>query len=118
MKRGILSKPTGYQYPAFWTLRQFQYKETIKAKRNPEPNFWGETMSTASQHKIIDGDGHVMEDIASIWEYMPAEYVGKSFSDRLGRRPFPAIELLHAANRYLTSQGASPHLCREGRPVS
>jgi len=39
MKRGILGKPTGYQYPSFWTLRQFQYKETIKAKRNPEPNF-------------------------------------------------------------------------------
>jgi len=34
-----LSKPTRYQYPAFWTFRQFQYKETIKAKRNPEPNF-------------------------------------------------------------------------------
>ena len=38
-------------------------------------------MSTATQHKIIDGDGHVMEDIATIWKYMPEQYVGKSFSD-------------------------------------
>lgn len=40
-------------------------------------------MTTA--HKIIDGDGHVMEDIATIWEYMPEPYVGRSFSDARGR---------------------------------
>src|SRR5436309_6894323 len=106
MKRGILGKPTRYQYPSFWTLRQFQYKETIKAKRNPEPNFYGETMSTATQHKIIDGDGHVMEDIASIWKYMPEQYVGKSFSDMRGRSPFPPIDHLHTANRHFTPKGA------------
>ena len=32
-----------------------------------------------NEHKIIDGDGHVMEDIATIWKYMPQEYVGKNF---------------------------------------
>src|ERR671935_60439 len=28
-------------------------------------------MSVSSEKKIIDGDGHVMEDIATIWKYMP-----------------------------------------------
>ncbi len=31
--------------------------------------------------RIIDGDGHVMEDIPSIWKNMPEGYVGRSFSD-------------------------------------
>ena len=38
-------------------------------------------MSIAAEHKIIDGDGHVVEDIASIVKYMPEEYVGRSFSE-------------------------------------
>jgi len=32
--------------------------------------------SSHEGQRIIDGDGHVMEDIASIWKYMPQEYVG------------------------------------------
>ena len=45
-------------------------------------------MSTATEQKIIDGDGHVVEDIATIWKYMPQEYVGKSFSDARARMDF------------------------------
>src|SRR5207245_9112996 len=59
-------------------------------------------MSTATENKIIDGDGHVVEDIATIWKYMPEEYVGKSFSDARGRSPFPPIDHLHTANRHIT----------------
>ena len=74
-------------------------------------------MSTATQHKIIDGDGHVMEDIATIWKYMPEEYVGKSFSDARGRSPFPPIDHLHTANRHFTPKGAFANVGREGWEV-
>ena len=52
-------------------------------------------MSTATQQKIIDGDGHVVEDIASILKYMPEEYVGRSFSEARGKNPFPPIVPCH-----------------------
>src|SRR5215813_6844875 len=64
--------------------------------------------------KIIDGDGHVVEDIATIWKYMPQEYVGKSFSDMRGRSPFPPIDHLHTANRHFTPKGAFANVGREG----
>jgi len=63
---------------------------------------------------IIDGDGHVMEDIPSIWKYMPEEYVGKSFSDIRGRSPFPPIDHLHSANRHFTPGGAFANVGRDG----
>ena len=69
---------------------------------------------TAIKPKIIDGDGHVMEDIASIWKYMPEQYVGKSFSDIRGRSPFPPIDHLHNANRHFTPKGAFANVGREG----
>ena len=37
--------------------------------------------------RIIDGDGHVVEDIATIWKYLPEDYVGKSFSEARGKSP-------------------------------
>jgi hypothetical protein len=58
---------------------------------------------SSSAHQIIDGDGHVMEDIASIWKYMPQEYAGRSFSDMRGRSPFPPIDHLHTAASKATS---------------
>lgn len=67
-----------------------------------------------SVHQIIDGDGHVMEDIATIWKYMPGEYVGRSFSDIRGRSPFPPIDHLHTANRHLTPRGAFANVGPEG----
>jgi hypothetical protein len=64
----------------------------------------GNRMTT--EHKIIDGDGHVIEDIATIWKYMPEPYVGRSFSDMRGRSPFPPIDHLRTANRHFTPKGA------------
>ena len=71
-------------------------------------------MSTAARHQIIDGDGHVVEDISTIWKYMPQEYVGRSFSDARGRSPFPPIDHLHSANRHFTPKGAFANVGREG----
>ena len=45
-----------------------------------------------STQLIIDGDGHVVEDIATIWKYMPQEYVGRSFRTRVEEARFrPSI---------------------------
>src|SRR5574342_168573 len=71
-------------------------------------------MSPTTENKIIDGDGHVVEDIATIWKYMPEDYVGKSFSDARGRSPFPPIDHLHNANRHFTPKGAFANVGREG----
>ena len=71
-------------------------------------------MSTSARHQIIDGDGHVVEDISTIWKYMPQEYVGRSFSDARGRSPFPPIDHLHSANRHFTPKGAFANVGREG----
>jgi predicted TIM-barrel fold metal-dependent hydrolase len=72
-------------------------------------------MTTSPQPKrIIDGDGHVMEDIAAIWKYMPQEYVGRSFSDIRGKSPFPPIDHLHSANRHITPRGAFANVGTDG----
>src|SRR5207253_9006795 len=39
--------------------------QRLGANRRGETNYKGETMTKATQQKIIDGDGHVMEDIAT-----------------------------------------------------
>src|SRR5262245_13723299 len=71
-------------------------------------------MSTGTEQKIIDGDGHVVEDIASILKYMPEDYIGKSFSDARGKNPFPPIDHLHSSNRHFTPKGAFANVGREG----
>ena len=71
-------------------------------------------MTPATENKIIDGDGHVVEDIATIWKYLPEDYVGRSFSDARGRSPFPPIDHLHTANRHFTPKGAFANVGREG----
>ncbi len=69
---------------------------------------------SSNSKRIIDGDGHVMEDIAAIWKYMPPEYVGRSFSDIRGKSPFPPIDHLHSANRHFTPHGAFANVGPEG----
>ena len=69
---------------------------------------------SSSSQRIIDGDGHVMEDVAAIWEHMPQEYVGRSFSDIRGKSPFPPIDHLHSANRHFTPRGAFANVGPEG----
>lgn len=47
------------------------------------------------QVRVIDGDGHVMEDWDSLWEFMPAPYRADG---RHGGRLFPPLDHLHSAH--------------------
>jgi uncharacterized protein len=67
-------------------------------------------MST-KKHKIIDGDGHVVEDHAAIAARMPKEYRGRSDS---GRSPYPPNDHLHSANAHFLVPGAFAKVGREG----
>ena len=62
-------------------------------------------------HKIIDGDGHVVEDHAAIGTRMPDEY-----RDRfgVGRGPYPPNDHLHAANAHFLPPGSFAKVGREG----
>src|SRR5215813_4688788 len=62
-------------------------------------------------HKIIDGDGHVVEDHAAIGARMPDEY-----RDRfgVGRGAYPPNDHLHAANAHFLPPGAFARVGREG----
>ena len=71
-------------------------------------------MTSANPQRIIDGDGHVVEDIAAILKHMPKEYVGRSFSEARGKSPFPPIDHLHSANRHYTPEGAFAVVGPEG----
>ncbi len=55
------------------------------------------------KHKIIDGDGHVVEDHSAIAARMPQQ-----FRDRFGssRSPYPPNDHLHAANAHFLPPGA------------
>ena len=72
---------------------------------------------TKHKHKIIDGDGHVVEDHSAIAGRMP-----KAYSDRFGlaRGAYPPNDHLHAANAHYLPPGAFAKVGREGwivRPV-
>src|SRR5207253_780428 len=66
---------------------------------------------TQNKTKIIDGDGHVVEDHAAIASRMPKEYRGRSDS---GRSPYPPNDHLHAANSHFLPPGAFAKVGREG----
>ena len=72
------------------------------------------TKQSIDLERIIDGDGHIMEDIDAIVAYMPEEYKGKSFGDRGARNPFPPIDHLHSANRHITPPGAFANVGPDG----
>ena len=59
-------------------------------------------MTTKSLDRVIDADGHVMEDIPALVSYLPPEYT----SARNGRTPFPPLDHLHAANQHTAPEGA------------
>jgi len=67
-------------------------------------------MANATKPRVIDGDGHVMEDIAALVSYLPPEYT----SARNGRTPFPPLDHLHAANQHQTPDGAFAPIRAEG----
>ena len=67
-------------------------------------------MATHNLERLIDGDGHVMEDIPAIVARMPAEYQGGSpFRD-----PFPASDHLHSSNKHTLVEGAFARVGVEG----
>src|SRR5919198_2998439 len=63
------------------------------------------------RHKIIDGDGHVMEDYSAIAARMPEQYRMRVSS---GRGPYPPNDHLHAANSHFLPQGSFARVGREG----
>ena len=63
------------------------------------------------KHKIIDGDGHVVEDHAAIAERMAKEFRGRFCS---GRSPYPPNDHLHACNAHSLVPGAFAKVGREG----
>jgi predicted TIM-barrel fold metal-dependent hydrolase len=66
---------------------------------------------TGKKPKIIDGDGHVVEDHSAIAARMPPQY-----RDRFGstRSPYPPNDHLHAANAHFLPPGAFAKVGREG----
>jgi len=61
--------------------------------------------------RIIDGDGHIVEDHEAIWQRMSREFRGESFSRQ---SPFAPNDHLHAANRHFVPPGAFARVGREG----
>ena len=74
-------------------------------------------MTSTHPRRIIDGDGHVVEDIMAIIDNMPPEYIGKSFSEARAKSPFPPIDHLHSANRHYVPEGAFAKVGPEGWEV-
>jgi predicted TIM-barrel fold metal-dependent hydrolase len=59
-------------------------------------------MASANLERLIDGDGHVMEDIEGIISHLPEPYrAGGSIRD-----PFPASDHLHSSNKHTLPEGA------------
>ena len=68
-------------------------------------------MATQNLERIIDGDGHVMEDLAGIVKFLPEPYWdGKSPI----RDPFPASDHLHSSNKHTLPEGAFARVGVEG----
>jgi len=63
------------------------------------------------KHKIIDGDGHVVEDHSAIVAHMPEMY-----RDRFGtsRGAYPPNDHLHSANAHFLPPGAFAKVGRQG----
>lgn len=58
-------------------------------------------MTTGNLERIIDGDGHVMEDLPAIIERMDPSLRSPVFRD-----PFPPLDHLHGANKHFLPEGA------------
>src|ERR1700730_16655738 len=63
------------------------------------------------KHKIIDGDGHVVEDHAAIASRMPKDYQNRFGSTR---SPYPPNDHLHACNAHYLVPGAFAKVGRDG----
>ena len=67
-------------------------------------------MATESLSRVIDADGHVMEDITALVSYMPPEYSVA----RAGRTPFPPLDHQHSANQHKVPDGSFAPIREEG----
>lgn len=67
---------------------------------------------TANGERIIDGDGHVMEDVAAIVEFMPRPYRTKHQARAFD--PFPPLDHLHSANLHDLPPGAFARVGPDG----
>ena len=68
-------------------------------------------MTTESLERIIDGDGHVMEDLAGIVAHLPEPY---RLPSSAVRDPFPPGDHLHSSNRHFTPPGAFARVGPDG----
>ena len=69
-------------------------------------------MATQNLEVVIDGDGHVMEDIEGIVMRMPEAY--RPGPNQGIRDPFPSIDHLHSANRHTTPPGSFARIGVDG----
>ncbi len=67
-------------------------------------------MTTETLDRVIDADGHVMEDIPALVSYLPPEYT----TARNGRTPFPPLDHLHSANQHSVPEGSFAPIREEG----
>ena len=65
---------------------------------------------TTANTRIIDADGHVVEDLEAIMELMPDRYTQKS---RI-RDPFPPLDHLHSSNLHIVPPGSFQEVGPEG----
>ena len=61
-------------------------------------------MATQDLERLIDGDGHVMEDVQAIVDRLPDPY--RSGNGSAIRDPFPPIDHLHSSNKHKVPDGA------------
>ncbi|MEK9658385.1 MAG: amidohydrolase family protein [Chloroflexota bacterium] len=67
-------------------------------------------MATETLERVVDGDGHVMEDIEAIIRHLPEAYRSGSAI----RDPFPPSDHLHSSNKHFLPPGAFARVGVEG----
>ena len=69
-------------------------------------------MAWANLELIIDGDGHIQEDLEAIVGHMSSPY--RDRAGGRGRDPFPPLDHLHGSNLSIGLPGARPQVGPEG----
>ncbi|MCH8848338.1 MAG: amidohydrolase family protein, partial [Chloroflexi bacterium] len=59
-------------------------------------------MATEQLERVIDGDGHVMEDLAGVRSHMSEVYQ----TTRRAVDPFPPLDHLHSSNQHISPPGS------------
>jgi hypothetical protein len=70
-------------------------------------------MESVNLEVIVDGDGHLVEDLEAIALRMPPEFMGRAAGSSLARL-FPPIDHLHAASPVATPAGSFARVGVEG----